>query len=518
MKTALLLRVNAWHEIWGTHAIVNDIKQRFDVDDVWTVATPQTEALNLLQHDSRFKEIILFPPAKDQQKTPQLWRKVILQHKFDFNILAFYGELPENHFTHVFSLIVCPGKKYFYQHGIGFFSMYSLKGILLLLKVIRSKFYKRFKIRWEQMLSKKPSQIPADLSKEPIKKILWMRPDHLGDVLMTLPTLKVLKHYFPEAEIDALIRPDAAEMLKSVSDINRIYLLNIEPYTETPMDKARFQQLTAELSARRYDMSIDFRGDDTLRKLAGRLNIPFRVGHSGWKINQVTNDYSFLLTHPIDFPASLERSIERNIALLDGIGLHSNEIVYDFDVGSQRLHSVQETLRIKKIPQKIAVIHAQSRDYLRGWVPEKFAEVADYLVSHYGLHTLIIGASVNSEYNERIIHELKFPDKVHNAAGWFTLEELPALLKMASIMVTIDSGPMHMAAAVGTPIVALMLPRFVKASYPAGKDQRVLVPDVSEIVSLIEEDDGHEGIMLNAVRIKKVTDAIDSVLCKGQGG
>jgi ADP-heptose:LPS heptosyltransferase len=273
--------------------------------------------------------------------------------------------------------------------------------------------------------------------------------------------------------------------------------------------------LNQKLSIRNYDLSIDFRGDDSLRKLAYDLKIPFRVGHSDWKFNRPTSDYSFLLTHPVNYPPGLERSVERNIALLEVIGLHADKIIYDFEVDSQRLRSVKEALSIKNIPPKIAVIHAQSRDYLRGWVPEKFARVADYLVSNYGFHVLIIGAPVNSEYNAQILKEVNFADKIHNTAGWFTLEELPALLKLASIMVTIDSGPMHMAAAVGTPLVALMLPRFVKASYPYGKRQKVLVPDISDIISLLV-DENNDGIMLNTFSVKKITDAIDSVLCGEQ--
>jgi len=515
MKTALLIRINAWHEVWGTHAIVDEIKRYFDVTDVITVATPQTDTLKFLQHDPRYKEIILFPPNESQQKTLTLWRKIFTKRNFDYSILAFDSELPERQPKHLISLFLSPGKKYFYQTGVGFFRVWSTKGFRLLYQTITFQLSQQFKLRWQKKLCKKPPQFLCDLTNQPIKRILWMRPDHLGDVVMTLPTLKILKHYFPIAEIDALVRPESAEMLKPVNDFNQIHILNIKPYTDTPMSNTELQELKVSLTERHYDLSIDFRGDDTLRKLTYNLKIPFRVGHSDWKVNQTPKDYSFLLTHPIDYPMGAEHSIEKNVGILEKIGLHSSKIIFTLNVEVKDLKSVQTVLRNKNITSKFAIIHAQSRDYTRGWSSKRFAQVANYLVRHYGFQVLITGAPVNSKYNEEILNKVEFPSKVHNAAGWFTLTELPALLKLAIIMVTIDSGPMHMAAAVGTPLVAMMLPNFTNSFYPYGQQESVMVPTESDIISLAENKE-NEGLMLKAITVKAVTNAIDRVLREKQ--
>ena len=123
-------------------------------------------------------------------------------------------------------------------------------------------------------------------------------------------------------------------------------------------------------------------------------------------------------------------------------------------------------------------MQTRSNDRARDWSAEGFAAVADYLVSRHGLKVLLGGAAVDVPYNTHIMRLAKHSTQMRNVAGELPLTHLPAFLKKAQIMISVDTGPMHLGAMVKVPIVALMLPDLALRHYPWNQPDAVVVaPD-----------------------------------------
>ena len=102
------------------------------------------------------------------------------------------------------------------------------------------------------------------------------------------------------------------------------------------------------------------------------------------------------------------------------------------------------------------IVHAQARWDTKRWASRKIAELSDRLIERYGAHIIFTGGTDDTPATEEIVTLMRHT--AVNAAGKTTLKELACLLKHAKLMITTDSGPMHIAAAMGTPVVALFGP------------------------------------------------------------
>jgi ADP-heptose:LPS heptosyltransferase len=158
------------------------------------------------------------------------------------------------------------------------------------------------------------------------------------------------------------------------------------------------------------------------------------------------------------------------------------------------------------VKSKFAVVHASSRDRLRMWLPDRMAAVIDHLVEQHDLFVVITGATADKDDNNEICKYVRNSDCIVNAAGAFSLEQLPALMTIARLLVTVDTGPMHIAATVSTPIVALFRPIYADMHYPFNQANNVVIANES----LYEADSGE--LPLSNISIEAVKTKIDDVM------
>jgi len=154
------------------------------------------------------------------------------------------------------------------------------------------------------------------------------------------------------------------------------------------------------------------------------------------------------------------------------------KILFQWPVSLQQNAAAQRLLDHLKINAPFAIMQTRSNDRTRDWSAEGFAKVADYLISQHGLKVLLCGATVDIPYNNHIINLAKSTFSIYNVAGELPLAQLPALLQKAAIMISVDTGPMHLGAMVKVPVVALMLPNLALRHYPwLQPDAVVIAPE-----------------------------------------
>jgi ADP-heptose:LPS heptosyltransferase len=314
------------------------------------------------------------------------------------------------------------------------------------------------------------------------QRILWIRLDHIGDGVMSLPSLAALRARFPESQIDALVRAQFAPLLEETKLIDNIILGDSPRFPNKPEMAGRLSavislhKLTKQLRGK-YDLAIDARGDDVARLVAYWSRTPHRVGPDRifYEPPNAAN-FSFLMTYLTHLSNTPSHAVINNLANLQPLGV--TEVPFHWPISAAHDDEVQHLLKHLEINATFAIIQTRSNDRARDWSAEGFAEVADYLASQYGLKVLLCGAAVDIPYNNHIINLAKSTFEIHNIAGELKLTELPALFSKAKIMISVDTGPMHLGAMAEVPIVALMLPDLALRHYPWKQpNAAVIAPD-----------------------------------------
>ena len=351
---------------------------------------------------------------------------------------------------------------------------------------------------------------PLGLSFDTVQRILFIRLDHIGDVVMTLPALQALRTRYPRARIDVLVRPGVAPLLRGYPGIDNLHVYDTPRFPENGRGAGLFRTLSLirRLRRVRYDLAIELRGDDIGRILAYCSGAPLRLGPDRvfYEANAEAN-CSFLLSHPQSIADEPRHAVLNNLTTLVPLGVEEPNPKLWLPVAEAEQTAVARKLEDMGVGNRFAIVHAHSNDAARDWTVAEFAEVIDALKGEYGFTVLLSGSGRDREYNGKIVERIRenrarggtlvldTSDQIEgliDISGKFVLAELPALFERASLLVTVDTGPMHIAAAVGAPIVALFQARLAPRHHPFGQADGVVMSDEA-VASIATES------VLNAV-------------------
>ncbi len=311
-----------------------------------------------------------------------------------------------------------------------------------------------------------------------LHRALIIKLRHHGDVLLTSPVFSTLKAHAPQLEIDALIYADTAEMLSLHPALSKIHHIDrlarkqgLWHYLNTEW------QLLKTLRGRHYDLIIHLtdhpRGAWISRLCGVRWAVARSVGgRGGWWQNAFTH---FFATPR----AALRHTVELNLDALRRLGIDPTQSERKLSLvpgreAEARVMSLLEELGCAEIP--FIHIHPASRWHFKCWPGEAMAALINRL-NKEGHRVILTAAPDNaeSEMIEAIQSRLEQPAPC--LAGKLSLKELAALTARARLFIGVDSAPMHIAAAMGTPTVALFGPSGDKEWGPWKVASRVVTSD-----------------------------------------
>lgn len=290
-------------------------------------------------------------------------------------------------------------------------------------------------------------------------RVLVIKLRHHGDVLLTSPIFSVLKNRAPHLELDALVYHDTREMLTLHPAINNVFTIDRAWKREPLWHRLRHEwQLYRQLRARHYDLVIhlteSYRGAWLAQWLTPRVRVaqdyPGRRGRT-WKAS---------FTHRFKIPSKPRHRVELHLDALRRIGVYPypEERRLTLVPGADAEHSVDDLLRHFGIVRgQFIHLHPTSRWLFKCWDVEKYTALIQALYA--AGQKVVLTAAPNDEelaFVRAIYKGLRVP--VVDLAGRLTLKQLAALTARAKCFVGVDSVPMHIAAAVGTPTVALFGP------------------------------------------------------------
>jgi lipopolysaccharide heptosyltransferase II len=285
----------------------------------------------------------------------------------------------------------------------------------------------------------------------PPKNMIVRMPNWLGDLVMATPVLADLRSAFPKARITAMCQSNVAAMLRHDPNLDEVYSYR------RPSGWIHRQQhldIIDYLRKGEYDLGVLLTNSFSSAWWFWRGHVQNRIGFTGhWR--------SWLLNKAVPFPETRETQhlVITYKMLLAPLGIPLSNTPPKLYVSDEERESAisllkQRGLNGQKKQTLIGINPGAAYGSAKCWLPERFRAVTERLLALPDTIILYFGDTAGAPLVNDICKGLQ-EDRVLNLAGKTTLRELVALIQQCSVLLTNDSGPMHIAAALGTPLVAL---------------------------------------------------------------
>jgi heptosyltransferase-2 len=288
------------------------------------------------------------------------------------------------------------------------------------------------------------------------KRILVIRLDRLGDVILSTPVLQALRSHFPHAFIAMMVQPACHDVVEGNPYLNEVILYDKESAHHSVAATIRFARTLRQFE---FDTALVLHPSNRSHWIPWLARIPVRIGYDrkcGW-----------LLTHRIPHLKQEGQKHEAiyTLELLELFGISPatpKSFVPIHDWAKQRVDALFTESSIQPSDQLVA-IHPSASCISKRWMPDRFAQVADRLITEQGIKICLVAADTDALYAHQVAQGMRRVPV--NFAGRLSVAELAALLARCRLLISNDSGPVHVAAAVGTPVVDIF-----------GRNQRGLSP------------------------------------------
>jgi len=320
------------------------------------------------------------------------------------------------------------------------------------------------------------SLIPyANLRSDRISKVLLVSNTAIGDTLMSTPAIRAVKKTFSHIQVGL------------VYHVRNELLIRHNPYIDISHEyKSKFygmRSLIEEIREQNYDLAAILHGNDPeslpMLYLAGIRTI----------IGTAESKFKFLTSDPLPTDNPYQHTIEKRLNFVRHFGAQSDGYYMDFFIPTEQMAVSQRIIeeRFGSSAGPIVAFHPAGSAPYKWWPAERFVEIADRLWRSYKARIMVVCGSKESELGEAIVEKTAAP--AFSTSGRYNLMEVGGLLSKCALMITTDSGPMHMAFALKVPTLAL------SADHPS----RIGPYGIDDAVMLYHKD----GVCLEPVCLKK---------------
>jgi ADP-heptose:LPS heptosyltransferase len=307
------------------------------------------------------------------------------------------------------------------------------------------------------------------------KRIIVSRTDRIGDVVLSLPVFASLKECFPDCELIALVQGYTVEVVNSSADVSRAVVY--DPAESLLSTIRKLRRLEAD--------GILFLFPRFRLALAAFLaGIPIRVGTAyRW--------YSFLHNEKVreHRKDSVKSEAEYNLSLAAALGCSAKKFAARLSIDGEGLNAAKSFLKNNRV-EKFIVVHPGSGGSAADWSGDNFRKLCDSLIRETDMEVVVTGSTAEEVLCASISRGN--PGCI-NAAGAFSLREFIAFLSLATVFVSNSTGPIHLAASVGTPVVGIYPNNkpMTPARWAPITDKKVILtpPDGSDDLSKVRLED-----------------------------
>lgn len=341
---------------------------------------------------------------------------------------------------------------------------------------------------------------------EDIKRILIVRTDRIGDLLLSTGVIKAVRDRYAHAYIAMMV----SGFTKEIVDGNP-YLDEVITYDKDDKHRSWYRSLkfSQNLKKKRFDLAIILHPTNRVHLITFLANIPRRVGYD--------RKLGFLLTDRLKHEKQLgeKHESEYNLDLIRYLGIEPAENRLLMPIKQESEEWAEELFKQEKINKnhKLVAIHPGASCPSKIWPNERFALVADKLVKKYAARILLVAGPRDIVLAENILRYMHHP--LINLAGKTSLSQLASLLKRCDLFISNDSGPVHIASALGIPVISIFGRKQAGLGPvrwgPSGLKDRFLHKDVG-CLKCLAHNCVKEFACLKAVTVDEVLKAADAVL------
>ncbi len=302
--------------------------------------------------------------------------------------------------------------------------------------------------------------------KIPIKfprKILIIKPSSLGDVVHSLPFLNAIKTYFPKAEIHWVIAKGLEGLFENHPMINKVWIINKDEWKKIKNAKGTIKELnmlSRELKKEKFDLVVDLQGLLRSGMITAATGASIRIG-----FKEAREGSRFFYTHKVAGGKDVH-AVDRYLKIAGFLGCDLSNITFPFPLYKQSASFYLP------IAENYSVIVPGARWMTKRWPSEKFGKLSSLLP----LKSIIVGSSSDNDIANDIVS--LSDGKAVSLAGKTTLKELIEIIKGARFVVSNDSGPMHIAAALGIPVISIFGPTDPLRTGPYGEGHTIIKEDI----------------------------------------
>ncbi|MBI5195236.1 MAG: glycosyltransferase family 9 protein [Nitrospirae bacterium] len=356
----------------------------------------------------------------------------------------------------------------------------------------------------------------ADLTDNPstfksVRKILVIKLRHIGDVLLSAPAMRALKESFPDAKVSVLINSGTEESLSGNPAIDELIIFD-RSIKKLPLVNRIAKEIAflRKIRAKGFDMAVDLTNGDRAVILSYFSGARYRLAADPGKKGFAGKRY--LYTHLANIDKQ-KHMVFQNLDVVKQFGIDAKNEDVDFFIPEEAKAFVKKIFKENSIEDtdKVVHIHPTSRWLWKCWKDEYMAEIIGWLIEK-GIKVIVTSApdgremekakrilSLISDYrtqntehrqnNSELMHISgdspsrsigmgQSPLRVLDLAGKTTIKQLAAISEASDLFVGVDSAPMHIAAAVGTPVVALFGPTLENLWAPYSRGHIVISKDM----------------------------------------
>lgn len=270
------------------------------------------------------------------------------------------------------------------------------------------------------------------------RNILAIRNDRFGEFLLNIPAFKAVKQTYPQAKLTVVVNPYVQEIAQCLDCIDKVITWENKKHSFSEII-----QFSGQLRKKKFDTCIILNPSKEFNIISMLAGIPVRIGYD--------HKWAFLLTNRLSDKKYIgdKHETEYNLDLVAIIGAKIKDNTLSLNIPD----AIIAELPILTEAENYVVIHPYTSDRIKQWPIERFAELAEKLIHTLNLKVILIGGK-----EELTVYGTAMFDKnshLINLTGKTSLKELAMVLKKSRLLISADSGPVHLASCAGIPVIAI---------------------------------------------------------------
>lgn len=338
------------------------------------------------------------------------------------------------------------------------------------------------------------------------RRILVVRTDRIGDVLLSTPVIRALREEFPCAYIAMMVSPYARDIVEGNPCLDEVIVYDKEGRHKSWKGSVKF---AFSLRRKKFDLALVLHPANRAHIVTFIAGIPRRVGYD--------RKFAFLLTDRIKHTKQFgeRHELDYTLDFVRYLGIEPRDKSMFMPLRRESESWADELLSEQGINEsdKLLVIHPSASCPSRLWPLDRFAQAADRLVDKYGFKTVVIASPRDTARAKAVIGNMRHP--AINLAGKTSVSQMASLLRRCRLFISNDTGPVHIAASLDIPVISIFGRKqrglSPKRWGPLGKNGRFLQKDAG-CIECLAHNCVKEFACLKAISVDEVVSAADRLL------